>query len=1237
MGEQQSLSVDNVQLRVEGDITGQVAIGSYIIQIGSVHGGVVNVRMPDQEPKIQLRPTPIDLRPRAFPGLLGRDSEVNKAVASLQARQPVEVFGRVGVGKTALLRQLAYQPVASIFPHGVIYISAYQKSYPDLVQYIYDIFYETQPPVKASESQLRYALQSQQALILLDDLALSSRELDQLLNLAPGCTFIWSSSERCLWGEGDSIAVGGLAAEPALRLIEWELKQTLPDNERTAASQLCGTLKGNPLQILQAVALALDEGHSLAAIADQLQKVEPAAVLSKQVIKSLSSAEREILSFVGVLRGAPLHERHLATLTQISNLTDLLKRLQQRRVLQAHSPRYTLTGAIGTTLQQTQDLTPYAERMLIYFTEWAEAHQNEPTQLSDDLDAMQQILAWAIETKRWPEALRLAKVLESALALDKRWEAWRKTLQWALLAAQALGTQQAIAWSMHQLGTLSLCLQETETAQTFLNNALRIRESLGDELGAIVTRHHLNLIAPPPPLPPSEPSPPSDPPPPSEPVAMVTPSVVPTLLKIAALVLVSTLVIGGGVAFADPLREVITGFINPVATPVAAIPTATPTETPTASPSPTSTATVTRSPTSTPTHTPIPRKVDVITLPPTPTPEPEIGSISFAPIRTNGEIGATSALFKEGIMEIQASFEHSNLVAGTRWGQILYCNDQPVFAAQEEWLGNEPNPITIRLKNTEDEGRPLPPGECLFDIYMGSGVIPMSSASFTILNKPVIGPISFTESAVANPSNSFIEGISEIYAAFDYEGLSSEFDLELIWYQDGQAVAGKSPQAWEGPEAGTLRELLSNREVPLSPGTWALEIYVDDELASSDTFSIEPKVVDPCILGVPVGTVFNDFESPTAWRFGDHSYSSSFAEQVRSPNRAGLAGQLTYQIPANQGNNNFVDIEWNCLLAGAPSSISAQVYGDGSGNFFNVWITDNEGERWQFPFGPMTHQGWQQMTAYLDVTQDWPAGLAGEEKNGQIDYPVRFSALVLDVPEAAAGGSGTIYIDNLTSGSQDRPAEKVSKPEPAVQIEPTKEPEVITPSEPTNVGVFYADPKTIKRGECTTLYAEASGIHSARFEGKKIKDPTFEGPKDSTQACPSDSTTYIFRVTHNNGEVQTLEYFVRVEQPVVVISIPPPPKNIKTLRDGDNLTVSWPPSSGATYYKISTALCLWNPNEFTGGYYWSNVKTYEVSGTSRTFQDTPGCSGTRPGSGIRACNSSGCSAGAKWVDGVYVE
>ena len=105
----QPIPPQSIDALIQGEISGQVAVGNYNVQIGSVHGGVVNLVAPGQQSRPRPRPAPVFLRPRPFPGLLDRDAEVDAAAAALQSTLPVEFHGPGGIGKTVLLRHLAYE------------------------------------------------------------------------------------------------------------------------------------------------------------------------------------------------------------------------------------------------------------------------------------------------------------------------------------------------------------------------------------------------------------------------------------------------------------------------------------------------------------------------------------------------------------------------------------------------------------------------------------------------------------------------------------------------------------------------------------------------------------------------------------------------------------------------------------------------------------------------------------------------------------------------------------------------------------------------------------------------------------------------------------------------------------------------------------------------------------------------------------------------------------------------
>jgi hypothetical protein len=684
-----------IEAQIQGDISGQVAIGNYNIQIGSIHGGVVNIVQPEQQPRPWPRPTPVFLRPRPFPGLLDREAEVGTASAALQSATPVEFHGQAGLGKTTLLRHLSHHPAATSFPDGIVYLSARNQPIDDLLQSLFDAFYESDVPFKPTDAQVRHALQNKQALILLDDIDLARDEVAALMDVAPGCTFLLASPERCLWGEGRALALRGLPPDDAQALVERELGRPLAPEERTAVQALCTALEGHPLRLLQAAAMAREEGRSLAEVARRMQIPSPVEALTAETLNALPKPERRVLAALAALDGAPLPADHLAALTGLPNVAPALEVLQGRGLVQAHSPRYSLAGALGEYLHQVWDLTPWAEGVLAYFTTWAERHRSAPDRLLEEADAILQALKWAAGAGRWKQVLRLGWAVEGALALGRRWGAWAQVLQWVLQAARALADQAAEAWSLHQLGSRALCLGDAAAARTFLSQALRMREAIGDRAGAAVTRHNLNLLPGAPPAPPRKPPTPKAGP---SPAAWL-------MLAASAVIGVGLLVIIAIVAITPPLTPTALTYkptlppppptATPTSTPMPTnmptatptgtpMPTNTPTTTPTGTPMPTNTPTVTPTgtpmPTNTPTSTPTPTATPTSTATPTNTPTPSITpsptpSISFWADPNPVPAGFCTTVHWE-TANVQAVFFDGRGVVGVDTHKTCPCNPE---------------------------------------------------------------------------------------------------------------------------------------------------------------------------------------------------------------------------------------------------------------------------------------------------------------------------------------------------------------------------------------------------------------------------------------------------------------------------------------------------------------------------------------------------------------------------------
>ncbi|HEY6659568.1 MAG TPA: NACHT domain-containing protein, partial [Pyrinomonadaceae bacterium] len=268
----QSLPSTHIEAQV-GNVSGgsQVAIGNYIVQIGHVEGGVVNI-LNNAPPPPKARPQPVSLRPKAFPGLLDRDKETTNIIEALQVQQSVECTGEPGSGKTSLLRHLAHQSqLSTIFQAGVVYFQVNQQSAPDLLKSLFDAFYTCDFPIKPSETEIRFFLESVHALVLLDDVEITAQQIETLMNVAPNCTFVVVTKERCLLGETLEVPLKGLPTSDAVRLFQRELRRTLSAEEQKGAQLICESVACIPLQVLRAAHKTREQNSSLLAVVSEGQ------------------------------------------------------------------------------------------------------------------------------------------------------------------------------------------------------------------------------------------------------------------------------------------------------------------------------------------------------------------------------------------------------------------------------------------------------------------------------------------------------------------------------------------------------------------------------------------------------------------------------------------------------------------------------------------------------------------------------------------------------------------------------------------------------------------------------------------------------------------------------------------------------------------------------------------------------------------------------------------------------
>ena len=472
------------------ELTGQVAVGRFLLQIGDPAGAVVREASPARRIHIHPRPTPVLVRPALIRRLLDRRTEVAAALSALDAGLPIELSGEPGIGKTAILRHLAHHARASSFVDGIAYIRARRQPFSDLLQLIFEAFYETDGISQPTDAEIRRGLRDTQALILLDDLDLTPHELEQVLDIAPQSAFAVATRERCLWGEVRSIILKGLSPEDGVALLERELERALDEAERSPAEGLCAALGGHPVRIMQAAALIRDHGIP---VDERARSLTPAALIA-ELTAALDEKQRRALLALTALPGVPLTAQHVSAIAELPDIEPVLRTLTRRGLVGASHSRHRLADGVADQLRRADDLKPWVNRTITYFTAWAERYRRSPASLLEESEALLTVQQYALDARRWTEALRVGTLLEGALVTGARWGAWARCVEGCHVAARALADKSTEAWTLHEIGTRAVCVGDPGKARRLLNQAVVMREAIGDVSGAAVSRQNLALV-----------------------------------------------------------------------------------------------------------------------------------------------------------------------------------------------------------------------------------------------------------------------------------------------------------------------------------------------------------------------------------------------------------------------------------------------------------------------------------------------------------------------------------------------------------------------------------------------------------------------------------------------------------------------------------------------------------------------------------------------------------------------
>jgi hypothetical protein len=144
--------------------------------------------------------------------------------------------------------------------------------------------------------------------------------------------------------------------------------------------------------------------------------------------------------------------------------------------------------------------------------------------------------------------------------------------------------------------------------------------------------------------------------------------------------------------------------------------------------------------------------------------------------------------------------------------------------------------------------------------------------------------------------------------------------------------------------------------------------------------------------------LLSDLESASGWEAKATTNGSLALSTTAGHTGNGL--KMAYNFTADQA---YAVAEKSIPIEGTPSALAIWIKGDNSGNIWKFRFKDKNGETFQTDLG-----GIQAEWTYKQFTLGSDSAIVSWDGNGVIDYPISFTAVVIDRQSGTASGEGVI-------------------------------------------------------------------------------------------------------------------------------------------------------------------------------------------------------------------------------------
>ncbi len=498
---------------VAGNVEGSIVVGDHNFVVNTNNGTIVNQQAALRVKLRDMAPAP----PRPPRGFIGRAHETTQLEQLIASRRVAVVAGPDGIGKTALVKQAANSNTARCCPNGVVYLEGVDEAgtalgWGDVIQRLFDSLFESEPPLKVTTADARTYLSNTKPLVVLRGLALASSAFSSLSDLFPQSAILITSAQAPLDDTAQPVRLAPLLRDESVQLFANKLGIVVDDSNRVTLDTLCGLLADMPLALVTAANVIREKNVPLEKARQILTTVKPPSTDPMRAgierayalaFAMLSTDERRMLSVAAALPGVSADR---AWLEDAAGGQTVSAQLESLDLLQANSPRLRVPPGLRGLARSTANDSAAKAQWLTYLRRALVSRSFDFDLAQNELGNIMGLHEWAFAQGRWGDVIAIGQAIDPYLTLRGLWDAWRTVLDRVLQAARMSEIRLVEGWALHQIGTREIGTGTKSQAITFLRQALVLRQSIGDTIGAAFTQHNLDFLLPPPP-PPNTPRP----------------------------------------------------------------------------------------------------------------------------------------------------------------------------------------------------------------------------------------------------------------------------------------------------------------------------------------------------------------------------------------------------------------------------------------------------------------------------------------------------------------------------------------------------------------------------------------------------------------------------------------------------------------------------------------------------------------------------------------------------------